>query len=51
MVEIMSQKSELFDEYARRSDIAGGAPEAVDISGVELARVIVAQEQRPLPQD
>jgi SNF2 family DNA or RNA helicase len=48
MLEILSSKSRLFDEYARRSDVAASSPEAVDISDVELARRVVAMEQERL---
>ena len=45
MLEILDIKKRLFDDYARRSDIAEHAPGAVDISEVELARQVVAEEQ------
>jgi SNF2 family DNA or RNA helicase len=48
MVEMLSEKEEIFDEYARRSDIADGAPEAIDVSEAKLARIIVTEEQRRL---
>ncbi|MFJ6137258.1 DEAD/DEAH box helicase [Kitasatospora sp. NPDC092286] len=45
MVEILRAKSRLFDEYARRSDVAESTPEAVDISEQSLAALIVEEEQ------
>jgi superfamily II DNA or RNA helicase len=45
MVEMLAAKSQLFADYARRSDMTEGSPDAVDISEVELARRIVAEEQ------
>ncbi|HEY9472986.1 MAG TPA: DEAD/DEAH box helicase [Mycobacteriales bacterium] len=48
MLEMLGRKTRLFDEYARPSDIAEAAPDALDISEVELARRIVAEEQERL---
>src|SRR5688572_26375188 len=48
MIEILGSKARLFDAYARHSTIAQAAPDAVDISEVQLARMIVAQEQQRL---
>jgi len=48
MLEILAVKSRLFDEYARRSDLAEQTPEAVDISEQAFARQIVEQEQERL---
>ncbi|SEG68934.1 SNF2 family N-terminal domain-containing protein [Thermomonospora echinospora] len=48
MLEILRRKSDLFDAYARRSDLAESAPEAFDISEQALARQIVEAEQRRL---
>ena len=48
MLEILDTKARLFDEYARRSDIAESSPEAVDISEVALAQQVVAMEQERL---
>lgn len=45
LLEILATKSRLFDEYARRSDIAEASPDAVDISDVGLSRKIVEIEQ------
>jgi len=48
MLEILDSKTRLFDEYARRSEVADTSPEAVDISEVSLTREVVAKEQERL---
>ncbi len=48
MLEILEGKARLFDEYARRSEVADTSPEAVDISEVSLTREVVAKEQERL---
>jgi len=48
MLELLGSKAQLFDAYVRRSAIAEATPGAVDISEVQLARTIVAQEQQRL---
>jgi SNF2 family DNA or RNA helicase len=48
MLELLDSKAQLFDAYVRRSAIAEAAPGAIDISEVQLARTIVAQEQQRL---
>lgn len=48
LLEMLDQKGELFDDYARRSDIADSSTDAVDISDAEISRRIVAQEQERL---
>lgn len=48
MLEILQVKTRLFDEYARRSDLAERTPDAVDISEQALARQIVEEEQERL---
>ncbi|MFI0482208.1 DEAD/DEAH box helicase [Actinomadura sp. 9N215] len=48
MLEILQAKARLFDEYARRSDLAERTPDAVDISEQALARQIVQEEQERL---
>jgi hypothetical protein len=52
LLEILSTKSDLFDQYARRSEIADSAPEARDTSPdgrqARLAQRIVAAEQARL---
>ncbi len=48
MLELLGSKAKVFDAYVRHSAIAQAAPGAVDVSEVQLARTIVAQEQRRL---
>ncbi|NUW42195.1 DEAD/DEAH box helicase [Nonomuraea rhodomycinica] len=48
MLDILGTKAELFDAYARRSDLAESTADAVDISEQSLARQIVEEEQRRL---
>ncbi|WP_174564851.1 DEAD/DEAH box helicase [Actinomadura chibensis] len=48
MLEILHDKTRLFDEYARYSDLAERTPDAVDVSEQSLARRIVEDEQRRL---
>ncbi|GAA3453785.1 DEAD/DEAH box helicase [Dactylosporangium matsuzakiense] len=48
MIELLGSKAQLFDAYVRHSTIAHAAPGAVDISEVQLAKMIVAQEQERL---
>jgi superfamily II DNA or RNA helicase len=48
MLELLGSKAQLFDAYVRHSAIAEASPGAVDISEVQLARTIVAQEQHRL---
>ena len=48
MIEILDSKQQLFDEYARGSDIADASPEAIDVSEKALARQVVEQEQERL---
>ncbi|MFF2956619.1 DEAD/DEAH box helicase [Kitasatospora sp. NPDC057965] len=45
MLEILRAKSRIFDEYARRSEVAETTPEAVDVSEQSLAVRIVEEEQ------
>ncbi|MFJ5229387.1 DEAD/DEAH box helicase [Kitasatospora sp. NPDC088391] len=45
LVELLRRKAELFDGYARRSELAENTPEAVDGSDRALAARIVAEEQ------
>ncbi|MCI9870509.1 DEAD/DEAH box helicase [Arthrobacter humicola] len=46
--DILKDKRQLFDEFARDSFIAKQAPDAVDVSEVELARRVVAAERERL---
>ncbi|MEO3808350.1 DEAD/DEAH box helicase [Sphaerisporangium sp. B11E5] len=48
MLTILAGKSELFDAYARRSDLADSTSDAVDISEQSLAHRVVEEEQRRL---
>jgi superfamily II DNA or RNA helicase len=49
VLELLADKREAFDEYARRSDMANAAPDAVDIrSETELRHAIVAAERKRL---
>ncbi|MDB4872825.1 MAG: helicase [Gemmatimonadales bacterium] len=55
MLQILEQKSRVFDAYLRRSDLAESTPQAVDIAETTLARQIVEEEQlrfaqSPTPQ-
>ncbi|MFI1223471.1 MULTISPECIES: DEAD/DEAH box helicase [unclassified Streptomyces] len=51
LVELLARKDRLFDAYARRSDLAESTPDAVDVSGADLARRIVEEEQQRLAAD
>jgi superfamily II DNA or RNA helicase len=49
VLELLAEKRQAFDEYARRSDMANTTPDAVDTgSETELRRRIVASEQKRL---
>ncbi|MEW2394628.1 DEAD/DEAH box helicase [Streptomyces sp. NPDC046862] len=48
LLDILKNKSRLFDAYARRSDVAESTPDAVDVSDTGLARRIVEEEQQRL---
>ncbi|QOV35861.1 DEAD/DEAH box helicase [Streptomyces ferrugineus] len=48
LVQLLENKSRLFDAYARRSSVAESTPDAVDISDIGLARLIVEEEQARL---
>jgi superfamily II DNA or RNA helicase len=49
VLELLAGKREAFDEYARRSDMASAAPDAVDTtSEAELRRAIVTSERKRL---
>ncbi|MFI5953041.1 SNF2-related protein [Cryptosporangium sp. NPDC051539] len=47
IVELLARKTQMFDEYARVSDLAA-APEAVDLSEADLVRQVVAAERARL---
>ena len=46
--EILENKKQLFDEFARDSVIANQASDAVDVTDAELARLVVAAERQRL---
>lgn len=48
MLEILAEKRELFDGFARESLMARSAPEAVDISEAELSRAVINEERERL---
>ncbi|MEU2496240.1 DEAD/DEAH box helicase [Streptomyces sp. NPDC007883] len=48
MVEMLKNKTRLFDAYARRSAVAESTPDAVDVSDTSMARQIVEEEQARL---
>ncbi|WFE44764.1 DEAD/DEAH box helicase [Verrucosispora sp. WMMD1129] len=48
IVELLAGKKQLFDDFARVSDLAGATPEAVDLSEAELVREVVAAERQRL---
>ncbi|MEU8350457.1 DEAD/DEAH box helicase [Streptomyces sp. NPDC048845] len=48
LLTLLDRKNRLFDAYARRSDLAESASEAVDVSEQSLARRIVEEEQARL---
>jgi hypothetical protein len=56
MLELLGTKTELFDDYARRSETAAASSAATAMSDAELARRVVEHEQqrlgaRPRPDD
>jgi SNF2-related domain len=48
ITEILARKRELFEDFARISETADSAPEAVDISEADLAREVIAAERTRL---
>lgn len=48
VTEILARKRELFEQFARISETAASAPEAVDISEADLAREVIAAERERL---
>ncbi|MBR7837564.1 helicase SNF2 [Actinospica durhamensis] len=48
MLEILEEKKELFDAFARRSDTAETMPEAVGLTGQAMARKVIAAERERL---
>ncbi|CAN7328267.1 DEAD/DEAH box helicase [Mycolicibacterium frederiksbergense] len=54
--EILARKIEIFESFARESDLAASAPEAFDVTEAEVARDIIAGERerlfgQPTPPD
>lgn len=45
MLEVLSKKALLFNEYVRRSDLKDATPDAVDVSGVEETRQVAGQAE------
>lgn len=50
ITEMLAGKKRLFDDFARVSDLAGAAPDAVDLSEAELVREVIAVERKRLFQ-
>lgn len=48
ITEILARKRELFDDFARISETAESAPEALDVSEADLARDVIAVERERL---
>lgn len=48
ITELLATKKQIFDDFARVSDLADATPEAVDLSEAELARRVVATERQRL---
>jgi SNF2 family DNA or RNA helicase len=48
MLELLGQKTELFDAYARRSDTADSSPDARDLTEAAMARRVVDTERERL---
>lgn len=48
VTQILAEKRQVFEDFARDSDIAHRAPEAYDISEVQLAREVLAAERERL---
>jgi len=51
ITELLAAKKQIFDDYARISDMADSSPEALDLSEAELVRDVVAAERRRLFDD
>jgi SNF2 family DNA or RNA helicase len=48
IIDILARKRQLFDEFARISETADSAPEALDVSEADLAREVIAAERERL---
>lgn len=51
MVEILTEKQAIFDQYAKVSHVAETTPEAVDVTEVALATQIIAEERERLARE
>jgi hypothetical protein len=45
MLDVLADKSLLFDEYVRRTDLKDATPEAVDVSDAEATKQVVSQAE------
>ena len=48
ITEILARKREIFEDFARVSETAQSAPEALDVSEADLARDVIAAERERL---
>lgn len=48
ITEILAHKRAMFEEFAKRSETAGNAPEAYDVSEADLTRDVIASERERL---
>ncbi|MFI9813868.1 hypothetical protein [Saccharothrix variisporea] len=48
ITELPAGKRQIFDDFARVSDLARSSPDAVDLTEVELAREVIAAERKRL---
>ncbi|MFC9964575.1 DEAD/DEAH box helicase [Nocardia ignorata] len=48
ITEILAHKRAMFEEFAKRSETAGSAPEAYDVSEADLTRDVIASERERL---
>ncbi|MFI7252823.1 C-terminal helicase domain-containing protein [Micromonospora chalcea] len=48
ITELLAGKKQLFNEFARVSDMAASTPEAVDLSEADLVREVIAAERQRL---
>ncbi|AXX31478.1 DEAD/DEAH box helicase family protein [Actinosynnema pretiosum subsp. pretiosum] len=46
ITELLARKAKLFDEFARVSDMADSAPDAIDLSEAELVRQVLDEERK-----
>lgn len=50
ITELLAGKKQPFDDFARVSDLADSTPEAVDLTGADLVRQVVAGERQRLAE-